>query len=148
MLTHSLRHCYYHPLRSALYIYIHGRVLYAYRIRTHGYTQKDLSTIWRYSFQTEVQKILIFRSASGQTFISPPLILSFPPWTERGMGERGGCDDRCPYSLRENEAHNESGRCVSRGSLPPLLNHWLSPVSVLTLPVLNTTIKTNPVYMS
>lgn len=65
-----------------------------------------------------------------------------------GGRERGGgdCDDRCPYCLRGSETHNESGRCVSQGSLPPLLNHLLSLVSVLTLLELNTTVKTNPVW--
>lgn len=50
----------------------------------------------------------------------------------------GGCDDRCLYSLREIETHNESGRCVSRGCLPPLVNHGMSLASALTLPALNT----------
>lgn len=49
------------------------------------------------------------------------------------VGGWGG-DDRCLYSLREIESHNESGRCVSRGSF----SAGESLDAALTLPALNT----------
>lgn len=50
-----------------------------------------------------------------------------------GDGVGGDCADRRPYSLREDEALNESGRCVClKGWPPPLENLVITGPSVNT----------------
>lgn len=50
-----------------------------------------------------------------------------------GMVWGGDCADRRPYSLREDEALNESGRCVClKGWPPPLENLVITGPSVNT----------------
>lgn len=154
------------PFSGALRVCTRDTVLHARRKPSHRCRRWNLPAVRRHRFELSLKKkkIHIFpifsckfalKSAEqinkipfrlwSNSHISSSHPVLLPPDSGRGFGVSvavggvgGACDDRCLYSLREIETHNESGRCVSRGCLPPLVNHWMSLASELTLPALNT----------
>lgn len=140
MLTHPMTQSSNHPLSSTLSTCEHSGAVHAYKNPAHTRKHWKLPTLGRCSSHTALKSTQSFWPLVKLRYLH----LSSVAFTPGQPGE--GYDDRCPYRLREDEAHNESGRCVSPGFFLALLNQWLLVVSVLALLVLNSNTDITPIY--
>lgn len=140
MLTHPMTQSSSHPLSSTLSTCEHSGAVYAYRNPAHTRKHWKLPALGRGSSHIALKSTQSFWPLVKLLYLH----LSSVAFTPEQPGE--GYDDRCPYRLREDEAHNESGRCVSPGLFLALLNQWLLVVSVLALLVLNSNTDITPIY--